>query len=979
MIHVQQTEDPEPKPLRRHRRWRRHGLVLLLFLLLAVALTYPLAFRLSDAVFNYGDPLLNTWIMAWDVHALKAQPLHLFDANNFYPYENTLAYSENLLTTALLAAPWIWLTDNPVLAHNVLTLLSFTLGGFCAYLLIERLTGSPFGGIVGGFTFAFAHYRFGQISHIQLLTSWWTPLALHYLERFLSERRTRDVVGFSVCFIAQAWATIYLGIFLAGAIVLRILYHVLHCLLTGGDPLKDWSLWARLGAAALLAAAALGLLYPPYSQASEVVGTRELEGQNGAALRDYLTAHPDSLPGRLRALSPVQESPEHTLFPGFVCLALTLWGLVKGRRNWRTMGPYLALGLVSLILSLGPHLYLTRDQPALLEGLPYALLYRYVPLVEAIRVPARLAVLVMLSLAVLTGFGAATLASGARHRRWFWCALAAAGLLLDYAAAPLPLVPIEVGAQVPSVYRWLGSQEADSVIFEFPTAESPNITADEASIPRLSRHQYFSVYHWQRLTMGYSGFYPPLFWESLKHGLHFPSHESIAYLRGLGVRHLLIHEHELSNDELTHTRLGLRRRSDALSELGRFGETRVYGLPSPSPAKPEFELHLPAAAPSDCPYYAYVLLRLPEDQAWVSQDMPSYRFEFKWQPEGGEAISGDVDGELPMVLDSGTTVLPLPLSRPSNWPATLNARFRGLSRTLELTQAVQIRQQGAITDTQTAAAGLQYLAAPIDDDLVLTHAHFPRGRDRTAGDPLSLALYWHRRRSTDRELAVYVHILNQQGLKVAQLDSPLSLAGGAHMPTPERYLVPLPWDLPPGRYDVVAGVYDAQTDQAVGKTLELGSIQLRQPAALESVVQKTSSFRLGESVDLLGYDLAPRSARQGQEITLTLYWRCRVRMQRDYKVFTHLLSHDDNILEQQDGQPRDGRHPTSSWRPGEIVVDRYRLKVPAHARPGQYALAIGMYDPSTRERLSVRGGDGDSIGEEHILLEELQVVEGSEK
>lgn len=132
-----------------------------------------------------------------------------------------------------------------------------------------------------------------------------------------------------------------------------------------------------------------------------MVGTRELEGQNGAALRDYLAAHPDSLPGRLRALHPVQESREHTLFPGFVCLALTLWGLLKGRRNWWRMGP---------------HLYLTRDQPALLEGLPYALLYRHVPLIEAIRVLARLAVLVMLSLTVLTGFGAAALAGGARHR-----------------------------------------------------------------------------------------------------------------------------------------------------------------------------------------------------------------------------------------------------------------------------------------------------------------------------------------------------------------------------------------------------------------------------------------------------------------------------------------------------------------------------------------------------------------------------------
>ncbi len=106
-------------------------------------------------------------------------------------------------------------------------------------------------------------------------------------------------------------------------------------------------------------------------------------------------------------------------------------------------------------------------------------------------------------------------------------------------------------------------------------------------------------------------------------------------------------------------------------------------------------------------------------------------------------------------------------------------------------------------------------------------------------------------------------------------------------------------------------------------------------------------------------------------------WRCRARVRRDYKVFTHLILQDGNIMEQRDGQPRDGRHPPSSWRPGEIVVARYRLKVPARAQPGQYALVTGMYDPSTRERLSVHGEDGRGIPEGHILLKGPEMTEVS--
>ena len=968
MTDMQKTGTLEQRAPRGRKVWRRYASVFLLYLLLAVVMTYPLAFRLADTVINYGDPLLNTWIMAWDIHALETQPFHLFNANNFHPYENTLAYSENLLTTALLAAPWIWLTGNPVLAHNAMMLLSFALGGFCAYLLIERLTGHSFGGFVGGVVFAFAHYRFGQISHIQLLTSWWIPLALYYLERFLDERRSWDLAFFTACFIGQVWATIYLGIFLGGAVALYLLYD----LLTEKKLLKDQSLSTRLGVAGLVIAVALGLLYVPYSRASEVVGTRELGGQNGAALRDYLSAHPGSLPGKLEALKPVQESPEHTLFPGFVGLGLAFWGILKGSKNRKRMSFYLTLGVISLILSFGPHLHLTRDQAPLLEGLPYAAIYRYIPFMRAIRVPARLALLVMLSLAVLAGFGAAAVARASRQHRWIWYGLIAAGLLLDYGAAPLALVPIEIGSEVPSVYRWLGEQRPDSVIFEFPTAESPDITGDEVSIPRLSRHQYFSTYHWQRLTMGYSGFYPPLFWESLKHSLHFPSHESLTYLRGLEVDYVLIHKDELSNEEYLRTRLGLQRRSSLLSEAGRHGETEVYHLPPGPSVEPDLELSLPPTSASEQPYYAYILLHLPDDQGWISRDRPTYQLSFEWQPKEGEAISGDVRGQLPRVLGSGTTVLPLSISSPTSWPASLRVHFTALSKTVNASQAVEAQHENSSIGMEAIADNLDFVGRTVGNALVLTHAHFPRGRTLTAGDPLSLVLYWRQRNSTEQRLTTYTHILNQAGLKVAQLDTPLS-----SVPVFERQIVSVQWDLPPGTYDVVVGIYDTETHQAVGNPVELGSIQIEQPALLKDVVQGPASFKLGENVELLGYDLQSTAAGSGREVTLTLYWLCRGHLEQDYTVFTHLLSEDGQILDQQDSEPRDGRHPTSSWRPEEIVVDRYRLEVPANAQAGPYSLAIGMYLPASGERLPILSADGNHVSEDRILLKSVQVIEGN--
>jgi hypothetical protein len=57
-----------------------------LFLIITLVMTYPLALRLGSSLRDMGDPLLNAWILSWDID----QIVHLntsgfFDANIFYP------------------------------------------------------------------------------------------------------------------------------------------------------------------------------------------------------------------------------------------------------------------------------------------------------------------------------------------------------------------------------------------------------------------------------------------------------------------------------------------------------------------------------------------------------------------------------------------------------------------------------------------------------------------------------------------------------------------------------------------------------------------------------------------------------------------------------------------------------------------------------------------------------------------------------
>src|SRR2546428_13705917 len=118
-----------------YSRWR----------LLAIAAVYGVASRIMLApIFSFahpatahfaGDSRLIIWTLAWDNHALLDHVPSLFDANIFYPAKDALAYSEHLFGISLFTLPVYALTRNPVLAYNLVWLLSFLLSAAAAHAL----------------------------------------------------------------------------------------------------------------------------------------------------------------------------------------------------------------------------------------------------------------------------------------------------------------------------------------------------------------------------------------------------------------------------------------------------------------------------------------------------------------------------------------------------------------------------------------------------------------------------------------------------------------------------------------------------------------------------------------------------------------------------------------------------------------------------------------------------------------------------
>lgn len=122
---------------------------------------------------------------------------------------------------------------------------------------------------------------------------------------------------------------------------------------------------------------------------------------------------------------------------------------------------------------------------------------------------------------------------------------------------------------------------------------------------------------------------------------------------------------------------------------------------------------------------------------------------------------------------------------------------------------------------------------------------------------------------------------------------------------------------------------------------------------------------LGNKIRLLGYRIDTREAHPSGSIKVTLYWKALQSMKVNYQVFNHL--YDGKMWGQQDGTPACAFRPTTLWEPGQVIRDEYTIIIDASAPTGEIPLLIGMYNLVTKERLPVRGPDGQLIGDSITL------------
>ncbi len=211
---------------------------------------------------------------------------------------------------------------------------------------------------------------------------------------------------------------------------------------------------------------------------------------------------------------------------------------------------------------------------------------------------------------------------------------------------------------------------------------------------------------------------------------------------------------------------------------------------------------------------------------------------------------------------------------------------------------------------------------------------------------------------------------NENGYPVAQWQPGDVLATRLNMPVADN--------VPPGRYRVEIGIFDRSTGTRLplagegqkGSLLTIGTVKVATavPSPPPTMAHPLDAG-LGDSIRLVGFDTVPGvpDAAGARQFTVTLAWQAMDTPPVDYTVFVQLLTPDGQLAAQADALPQGGQQPTGSWDPGESVLDRHTLTLPADLLPGRYKLIAGMYRGDTGERLPVAAGDN------YVSLTEIEL------
>jgi hypothetical protein len=277
--------------------------------------------------------------------------------------------------------------------------------------------------------------------------------------------------------------------------------------------------------------------------------------------------------------------------------------------------------------------------------------------------------------------------------------------------------------------------------------------------------------------------------------------------------------------------------------------------------------------------------------------------------------------------------------------------------------------------------------------------------------PLEINLWWQDLTRTSASCTVRLRLLDETGKVVARRDkAPLfglrpCLAWQPGEIVHDLQEIELPPGVPPGTYRLAVGISLGDIDEdpeiahssvtweepagsgaSIRTGVDLGPVTIGPPppesridgatpvgATVGQTWQLASARVRAISSSLTSPSADPRFLARltpDDRLSADLLWRALGDASTDASVFTQLLDGAGNLVAQDDGWPDRWFSPTSTWFPGQTIVDGRVLTPKQPLAPGLYRLVVGMYD---RQSMTRQLTEGPGASRDQVVLGTVKV------
>ncbi|MBN1231901.1 MAG: hypothetical protein JXA60_00915 [Candidatus Coatesbacteria bacterium] len=519
-----------------------------------------------NSLFMNPDSDTVLYTLDWQAYSIIYEPGNFFHIPMGYPKKYNLARQDQFFGALLLYLPIRYLTDNPVFALNLTTILLFTLCLLCTYLYARHLRFNPLISFGVSMVYAFYSFHATNIPRTQLHTIYFLPLSLLSMEIFLEKNKRIFLFVSGILYGMQIISCWYYGFFLAPFIILYLFIREKQEKNKIGKILKDFLLFSL--SVFIITAPFAYPYYLNYKQTPIFYINLDKAIERSLSLRDLFNPSPFLKTFSLysKILKPKIPFEEHTAYIGFMPylllliilpLFISLWKKNEIDRDLRKfVFLFLFLLIISFVIASGPgKIWNNQFIP-----LPYYFLYKFIPGYKSIRSPGRANIMLVFCILFLIGIVSEVCfrKMKLKHKTKFIISILIL-FISFYEILPMKfkLLRHPLEKELPGVYKTLKNSNNEIVLLDLypyshkitiPDPKTNNLTNRVSMKP--SKCLYFAVFHRKKLVNMYTAYPDSDYIEIEKAVDDFPSALSLKeIIKRKYITHVIIHTENLGYEE----------------------------------------------------------------------------------------------------------------------------------------------------------------------------------------------------------------------------------------------------------------------------------------------------------------------------------------------------------------------------------------------------------------------------------------------